>query len=249
MIQAVIFDVDDTLYDQKVPFIGALLDVFADKLPSLIDQTEVYTRFRFHSDAVFSLCSSGQWSLERMRIYRIRETLKELHVKHIEAEEALAFQTIYDQKLQKISLQPEMKLVLDFLAKQKIPLEIITNGPTTHQKKKIFQLGVTQWISPESIFISESCGFEKPQRQIFDLARSKLRIPPENCLYIGDSYENDVIGANHAGWQVLWLNHRQRSAIKESKKIKFYEQRSFKGTLEKVRSLLQISEGECDKTL
>ena len=28
----------------------------------------------------------------------------------------------------------------------------------------------------------------------------------QSALYVGDSYENDIIGAKGAGWDVIWLN-------------------------------------------
>ena len=34
---------------------------------------------------------------------------------------------------------------------------------------------------------------------------------PNETLYVGDNYENDVLGAKSANWQTLWFNHRKRS--------------------------------------
>ncbi len=33
---------------------------------------------------------------------------------------------------------------------------------------------------------------------------------PEETLYVGDNYDNDVLGAKSANWQALWFNHRER---------------------------------------
>ena len=57
---------------------------------------------------------------------------------------------------------------------------------------------------------------------------TRLNLVPESLLYIGDSFENDVIGAKAAGWSVWWFNHQNRkipegqSAIFE-KEIKNFE--------------------------
>lgn len=32
----------------------------------------------------------------------------------------------------------------------------------------------------------------------------KANVPPENCLFIGDSLKKDVLGARNAGMQALW---------------------------------------------
>ena len=30
---------------------------------------------------------------------------------------------------------------------------------------------------------------------------------PEHTLYVGDSYDNDIVGARNGGWHSLWFNH------------------------------------------
>ena len=34
---------------------------------------------------------------------------------------------------------------------------------------------------------------------------------PATTLYVGDSYDNDVVGAFNGGWHSMWFNHRGRS--------------------------------------
>ena len=33
---------------------------------------------------------------------------------------------------------------------------------------------------------------------------------PQETLLVGDTFESDIVGANMAGWQTVWLNRRQR---------------------------------------
>lgn len=42
-------------------------------------------------------------------------------------------------------------------------------------------------------------GYEKPDPKLFRLALVKLGLHPQECLYIGDFYHIDVLGANRAG--------------------------------------------------
>ena len=46
----------------------------------------------------------------------------------------------------------------------------------------------------------------KPDRKIFDAFCSQLQIRPEQCLYVGDDPEYDVVGARDAGMQTVWVN-------------------------------------------
>jgi len=51
----------------------------------------------------------------------------------------------------------------------------------------------------------------KPDREIFLTFCEKLQIKPEQCLYVGDDPVYDVVGANAAGMQSIWVN-RESSA-------------------------------------
>lgn len=57
---------------------------------------------------------------------------------------------------------------------------------------------------------SAQAGIEKPAREFFEkgfeLARGfEPGLKPEECFYIGDHYEKDVLGARQAGLSPLWL--------------------------------------------
>ena len=46
----------------------------------------------------------------------------------------------------------------------------------------------------------------KPERRIFDAFCQRLNIAPQQCLYVGDDPEFDVVGAREAGMQTVWVN-------------------------------------------
>ena len=51
----------------------------------------------------------------------------------------------------------------------------------------------------ECIIDSKIVGVEKPDPAIFKFALEALALPAENCLYVGDHYDRDVIGSRNAG--------------------------------------------------
>lgn len=209
MINAIVFDVDDTLYDQQAPFRNAMKKCFPEYVTK-IDMNQAYLRFRFHSDETFCRYISGEWTLNEMRFNRIAEVWRENGQK-ITEEAGLTFQEVYEIELDQIQLLPEAEEVLEQLAQNKeIQLGIITNGPTDHQLKKIKQLNLERWIDSENMIISESSGFAKPDPRIFDLATTLFEMDAAKTLYVGDNFDNDVNGAKEAGWQALWFNHRER---------------------------------------
>lgn len=83
------------------------------------------------------------------------------------------------------------------------------------------------WVNEENIIISQATGYEKPDVEIFDLGKKQFSLNPENSLYVGDNFNNDVIGSKRAGWQSLWLNHRNRQLPKGTTQIQDIELKSF----------------------
>lgn len=210
LISSILFDVDDTLYDQQQPFRQAIMTYFPEvPYPQL---TSLYLQFRLHSDEQFGKVLSKEWSLDHFRHYRLSTSLTDIGCQPISLAESQQFQALYEQQLDQISLHPAVKDTLDFLALLPVKIGIITNGPTTHQQKKLDQLQLTNWIKPEHMMISQTTGFQKPELDIFRLAECSFGLDPDQTLYVGDNFDNDVIGAKRAGWQALWLNHRNRTA-------------------------------------
>ena len=198
------FDVDDTLYDQFIPFKKAFIEIFP-KIKTL-PIYQIFIKFRKYSDKIFEASQSGQVTINEMYIYRIQAALKEYYLEIDEAH-ALAFQTKYYVYQQDITTSNAIKDILDLLKDNHIGIGIITNGPACHQMEKLRRLKMSNWVALEDIYISSVVGYSKPDPQIFNLITDK------DCIYDGDSYENDVIGAKNANWKCIWLNKKGLKAM------------------------------------
>jgi len=210
LITSILFDVDDTLYDQQQPFRNAVTSCFPQIAHK--DLTALYLRFRVHSDEQFGRVLENEWTLDHFRYFRLTHSLTDLGYLPITIEESCKFQLCYEQELDAITLHPEVESTLNYLSTLPVKLGIITNGPTDHQQKKLDQLQLTRWIKPEHMIISQATGYQKPQLEIFQLAETAFALDPETTLYVGDNFDNDVVGCKKAGWQALWFNHRLRQA-------------------------------------
>ncbi|MBF0777303.1 HAD family hydrolase [Streptococcus cuniculi] len=207
-MKALIFDLDDTLYDQEEPFKRAVqlyLSVPDEQMEAL------YIAFRLHADEVFEAASTGEMTLEASHIYRMKEALADFGYA-VSDELALTIQKEYQDNQGKLELSPEIPAIFDYCREKKIRLGIITNGPHLHQLRKLQALEMTNWISEDATIISGQVGIAKPSKAIFDLTAERLQLRPEDMCYVGDAFENDVVSAKGAGWQVIWLNHRKRQA-------------------------------------
>jgi putative hydrolase of the HAD superfamily len=57
-----------------------------------------------------------------------------------------------------------------------------------------------------TVTISTEVSAAKPQAQIFTAALSKHQCQPQSAWHIGDSLEEDYLGAGNAGLTAIWLN-------------------------------------------
>jgi putative hydrolase of the HAD superfamily len=67
---------------------------------------------------------------------------------------------------------------------------------------------------------SHVVGVEKPDPRIFELALQQLGLPAKRCVYVGDNYERDVIGARRAGLTPILIDPFEVVAEKDVMRIK-----------------------------
>lgn len=217
MIKAIFFDLDDTLHDHHAPFARAIFPILPNSNNQL-KTVDIYKAFRFNSDVLWKEYDAGKIPLDELRIERIIRTLEEYGVE-VSEEKAIQFQQCYEQELKLLTLFPEVPMLLKELTKLGIEIGMITNGPTEHQRMKIQQLGLDEHFLENRIFISDQVGKAKPNPDIFKVAAREINLPPEELLYVGDSWENDVVGPMKAGWNAVWFNHRGRHPLTEHKPV------------------------------
>lgn len=213
---SLIFDLDDTLYFQKDQFLKTVEQT--GYLKELKQIEELYVFFQEASEWTYKLQDEGQLTLEEMRILRVIEAYKQLGIQ-LDEEKALHWQESYEINQQNIQLNPSMKELLIYCYEQNVQLGIITNGPSKHQRMKIEALGLSQWFPEEHILVSGDMGISKPNKAIFTTLEKKLMRQTKEYYYIGDNYDNDVVGSLNMGWQPIWLNHKQEKRVLDASVI------------------------------
>ena len=210
-IKAILFDIDDTLYDLSIPFKEAFREFFPGEE---MDLEGAFLASRKYSDRIYDRSLSGEISMEEMYIYRLGNAFRD-YGKIIDGATALQFQSVYEKHQHNIHMTGEMEGLLEKLSK-KTTLGIITNGPSEHQRDKVRALGLERWIPMERIWISGDLGIGKPYKEIFAAAQDKLGLKSEELCFVGDAYGHDILGARGAGWKAGWFNHRRRQATGEA---------------------------------
>lgn len=67
----------------------------------------------------------------------------------------------------------------------------------------------------EQVVVSCECGCEKPSRRIFEVALSAAGVDAGACLYVGDNYYVDTLGAREVGMSSVVVNRFGRRGIEE----------------------------------
>ena len=76
------------------------------------------------------------------------------------------------------------------------------------QRAKIDLLGVGDFV--DVIIISEEFGLAKPHPEIFHEALRRCAVEPDDVVFVGDSPEFDIAGAQGAGLRAIWINRQRR---------------------------------------
>ncbi|MBQ1902056.1 MAG: HAD family hydrolase [Lachnospiraceae bacterium] len=213
MKNTIIFDLDDTLYDLCWPFKMAVEKYYA-KCTNNVEATraldlieDIFLASRRHSDEIFPKWTANQVTTDDMYAHRNMNAFKDFGI-DITREDALLIQRFYKEFQKKICLTDDVKRMLDELKERGVKMGIISNGGGEHQMSKIYTLGLTEWIPEANILVSGDVGAAKPDPRIFDFARWKLKIKRDEAWFVGDTFENDIVGAGNAGWHSIWVNRR-----------------------------------------
>ena len=102
-------------------------------------------------------------------------------------------------------------VLLDKLSAQGIRTGVISNISFSAQALSLRLRTLFPNHSFEFIMTSSEYIFRKPEKEIFELALRKARLPAEEVWFCGDSYEADIKGAAAAGICPVWYTEKERA--------------------------------------
>jgi putative hydrolase of the HAD superfamily len=209
-IRAIGFDLDDTLCLYIPIAVRARRQAFAELVQPLLG-TDVETIDRAYQQAFWQMMEEIRrepWrshylrSGEPTRTETMRRMLALLGVPPDGLAERLSARYLELREGQ-LQLFEDTLPVLSALREQ-YPLFVITNGPALEQRRELRLLGLEPYF--DLVAIEGELGVGKPDPAIFLHVQERLRLPGEQILFVGNSWEHDVQGARRVGWQAAWLN-------------------------------------------
>ncbi|MDG6257570.1 MAG: HAD family hydrolase [Methanomicrobiaceae archaeon] len=96
---------------------------------------------------------------------------------------------------------PETVRLLDHLGY--VAKGIVSNGQRVFSEIELKYLGLHHHF--DVIVFSSDIGVKKPDPRIFRVALDALSLEPEEALFIGDSFEADILGARKVGMQAMFI--------------------------------------------
>ncbi len=223
MIKAVIYDLDDTLYDFKTTNAHAhqLLCEEAERrlnVPASVFD-EVFTR-SYHAVAeqmpedFRRLLLEGEIDLYAMhsRTLRLNYTLEKLG-KPLLPYAVDLYECYWEDLLLHIHPEPHLTETLEWLKARGIRIGIGSNMMARIQYRKLISLGLAGYI--DFAVTSDETAFDKPDPRFFSRVVEKAGCAASECLFIGDNLKRDYKGASESGLHALWYVPERLAADKE----------------------------------
>lgn len=191
-MQALVFDLDDTLYTLNRHRDYHLRRAWAPWLTTLSSQTQelviaaaVSQRIFFRDMAAF------------LQEYGIADDVNQQ-----------LCQRSRDSWFADLTFDVGVEALLDRL-KLRYRLALITNGPSWTQRAKIEQLQLSRWF--EYMVVSEEFGVEKPDPRIFAHVLTHMGVDATESVMVGDNPDADIRGAHAVGMRAIWITHAHLS--------------------------------------
>ncbi len=182
--EAVIFDLDDTLYPEKA-YVRSGFKAVSALFPAVKDMAE----------KLWAAFEAGQPAIDAV-----------LEAEGLSERKKEALQA-YRGHFPEIRLYPEAAALLERLRRTR-KLGIITDGRPEGQRAKLAALGLT-FLADETIITDELGGPEwrKPNPRAFELMAERLGLPFDRMAYVGDNPGKDFIAPEKLGMRSIWFDN------------------------------------------
>jgi putative hydrolase of the HAD superfamily len=196
MRRVVVFDLDDTLY-QEIDYVESAFKEIAERIGHLDLCHQMMDWFKAGRNVFVEL--NGYLGVDTpiqdyLEIYRLHKP--------------------------SINLSQEVKTVLEILKTNNCVLGIITDGRRISQMNKIESLNLLEYFDISNIVISEVFGSEKPSMLNYLFFEQKY--PGSDYFYVGDNPDKDFYAPNCLEWHTIMLKDHGNNIHKMSEKEGLY---------------------------
>jgi HAD superfamily hydrolase (TIGR01549 family) len=204
MIRAVLFDLDDTLFDHRGCAREALTAVqqsqrgFQSMPFDALERAHAEFLEELHAEVML-----GRVSIDVARIERFRRLLESAGVRD-DGEVAATLASLYRETYRSRRRAVAGAAALMAAVKRHARIGIVSNNVRDEQEEKLSVCSLDQFV--DELVVSGEVGVPKPDPMIFRTALDRLRVTAEETVMVGDSWIADIEGARGVGIRAIWFN-------------------------------------------
>ena len=201
---AVLFDLDDTLFDhwsctrEALRTLRARFGAFGRMPLEAFEAKHGYVLEELHLEVM-----GGRLTADDARVQRFRR-LFEYAGETGDDDKARAAASAYREAYVAHWRPVAGALALLAAVRGRATIGVVTNNVASEQHQKLDACGFRPYL--DAVVISEEAGVAKPDPRIFEIAIARLSRPREETVMIGDAWATDVAGARAAGLRAIWFN-------------------------------------------
>ncbi|HET7618226.1 MAG TPA: HAD-IA family hydrolase [Vicinamibacterales bacterium] len=205
---AILFDLDDTLFDHHGASRAALARVHASHVAADRIDFDAFAAHHAHFLEELHLeVLAGRLGLDEARQERFRRVFGALGVPLTDDE---AGRAAAEYRLGYLDARRPVPGAIALLRAlhTRAPIGIVSNNLRDEQQEKLEVCGLQPFVT--ALVVSGDTGVSKPDPAIFRIALARMGVSAGDAVMIGDAWDADIEGAARAGIRAIWFNPNRR---------------------------------------
>jgi len=220
MIEAILFDLDNTLIDfmlMKRKSCEAAMDAMISSGLKISKEKGMKILYDLY----------GEKGIEYNKIFQdfLKKTIGRIDYKIL----AKGVVTYRKAQIAYVKPYPGTVKTLVRLKEKQLKIGIVSDAPSVNAWIRLVEMGIEDFF--DVVVTLEDTGKEKPSKIPFMEAVKKIGINPANVLFVGDRPRRDIKGAKAAGMRTVFARYGDLEGIKRS---------GADHEIEKIEDLLKI---------
>jgi len=209
----IFFDIDDTLLDFKgAEYLGVVAFHAKYGEPFNLEIGEFYEQWCKISSKHFKLFLQGHLSFEQQKAERVKDIFKLANISLKENEASKIFEFYLESFEENWRPFDDVIPCLEKLCAKR--LGVLSNGDSQQQRMKLEKLGIDGYF--ELVITARDIGVAKPDPDFFRIACDTAKTSPNDCIFIGDDLEVDILACQKINMRGIWLNRKDKPQIQNT---------------------------------